>query len=82
MLKVLQQLMSGPNAMQPKDIGVITPYSGQVHLWPCDLSSGASYCCWYLLNYVLVLYLFMQNIVQQQLQSREPTHSVVYRVSR
>lgn len=29
-LKVLQQLLSGPDALQARDIGVITPYSGQV----------------------------------------------------
>lgn len=41
-LQVLQQLMSGANAMQIKDIGVITPYSGQVHFWPCNLWTIAS----------------------------------------
>lgn len=28
----VQQLLTGPHAMQPRDIGVITPYSGQVTL--------------------------------------------------
>ena len=28
----VQQLLTGPHAMQPSDIGVITPYSGQVNL--------------------------------------------------
>ena len=28
--RVIQQLLSGPDAVQPSDIGVITPYSGQV----------------------------------------------------
>lgn len=31
-LKVLQQLLSGSGALQTKDIGVITPYTGQVTL--------------------------------------------------
>ena len=30
MVKVVQQLLSGADAVQSKDIGVITPYSGQV----------------------------------------------------
>ena len=41
MLKVLRQLMSGADAMQAKDIGVITPYSGQVHLWSCIPQTSA-----------------------------------------
>lgn len=41
MLKVLRQLMSGADAIQAKDIGVITPYSGQVHLLLCDSYTAA-----------------------------------------
>ena len=33
---VVQQLLSGPHAMQPGDIGIITPYSGQVCSMGCD----------------------------------------------
>ena len=43
-LKVLQQLLSGSDALQAKDIGVITPYTGQVTqhspLCSCCLDRG------------------------------------------
>ena len=42
-VKVVQQLLSGAEAIQTKDIGIITPYSGQV-LICCLLSDEHLYC--------------------------------------
>lgn len=38
----IQQLLTGRHAMQPSDIGVITPYSGQVALPPSPPPLSAS----------------------------------------
>lgn len=86
MVKVLWQLLTGGDAMQAKDIGVITPYTGQVlQLRPCIL-----YTQCFLLHLMLKVSLWfdvksvMQNTVydtmwlhQQQLDHGETC--VVYR---
>lgn len=64
MVKVLRQLLTGGDAMQAKDIGVITPYSGQVlQMWPCILQTYTSIASGPLLDYVFGVDIVMQDTV-------------------